>query len=63
MGWCGEGQASGHVLYWKFNCPGKDVKVTHGAEVVSIFQHRFQVREGKCSNSIFKRIGLAHFSP
>lgn len=21
-GWCGEGQASGHVLYKKFNCSG-----------------------------------------
>jgi hypothetical protein len=27
--WCGGGQALGHVLYWKFNCPGKDVEVTH----------------------------------
>lgn len=29
VGWCGRGQASGHVLYWTFNCPGEDVEVTH----------------------------------
>lgn len=33
-GWCGEGQASGHVLlYKKFNCSGEEAEVTHLLEV------------------------------
>lgn len=42
---CGEGQALGHVLYKKFNCSGKEVEVTHWAEIVSISQYRFQIGE------------------
>lgn len=40
-----KGQASGHVLYKKFNCSGEEVEVTHCVEVVSISQHRFHMGE------------------
>lgn len=55
-GMVGGGQASGHALYWKFNCPGKDVKVTHWAEVASISQPRFEMGEGSAATASLKEL-------